>query len=145
MIRKATIEDLDMCSRMALEFIRMTAYALFYDEGRVVTLVKHFLQETDQNTVILIDSEGRGMLAGAKTPFFFGNDYIATEVAWWVDLSHRGTSIGTELLEAFEEWARDNACRQVVMVAIDDTLGNYYEKKGYKLYERAYMKDLWQQ
>lgn len=140
MIRVATIEDLDILSRMALEFIRKTAYALFYDEGRVVEVVKHFLLETGSDRVILIDEEGRGFLAGVRTPFMFGTDYVATEIAWWVDEEHRKSGIGLELLNGFEYWASKVGCKFVTMVSLDDRVEEVYKKQGYKLYERAYMK-----
>ncbi len=141
MVRIATIDDLDICSRMALEFIRKTAYALFYDEGRVVALVKEFLQSNPSEKVILL-WEDKGMLAGAKVPFIFGTDTMATEVGWWVDPSHRGTKVGLELLKAFEYWATKTGCKFITMVSIDDSLDKFYEKNEYKLYERAFLKVL---
>lgn len=142
MIRIASKEDTEIVSRMALEFIRMTAYALFLDEGRVVRVVKDFLSKPASEGVVLLDSEGRGVLAGIKTPCLFNDGFVATELAWWVDPEHRKAGIGAELLDTFEYWAKKVGCDFVTMVSLDDELCKFYEDEGYLLYERAYMKKL---
>lgn len=127
---------------MALEFIRKTAYALFLDEGRVMRVVKDFLSKSPTEGVVLLDTEGRGMIAGIKSPCLFNEGLVATELAWWVDEEHRESGIGKELLDSFEYWAKRIGCDFVTMVSLDDNLGKFYEDEGYKLYERAYMKKL---
>lgn len=147
MIRIAREEDLDNLNRMALEAIRKAAYAFISDQGRVVTVIKHFLQESTDKSIIFVDEEGHGMIAGMIVPFAYGIEDQAIELLWWVDEEYRLTGIGRELLEGFEVWAASRGARIVTMVSIDDHVGRYYEKQGYTLCERTYMKDLkpWQQ
>lgn len=146
MIRIAGIADYEVVYKMALEFIRTTAYADIFDEPTLNAIVVQFLEETTLNRVILLDSEGRGMLAGARVPFIFGQHSNATEVGWWVYPEHRKSGLGIELLQAFEYWAQQAGCRFVTMISLDNALGKFYEKQGYSLMERTYMKDLntWQ-
>lgn len=139
MIRIAGIEDLDTCSRMALEFIRKTAYALFYDEGRVVTLVKHFLLADPSERVIFL-CEDKGMIACVKLPFLLGEGFVANELAWWVNPENREEGVGEVLLEAYEYWAKKNNCKFITMDCMDDLLGKFYEKKGYQRVIWTYMK-----
>lgn len=145
MIRIAREEDLDNLNRMALEAIRKAAYAFISDQGRVVTVIKHFLQELP-NQVVFIDESGHGMIAGMIVPFAYGIEEQAIELLWWVDEEYRLTGIGRELLEGFEVWAASKGARIVTMISLDDQVGSYYEKQGYTLCERTYMKDLkpWQ-
>lgn len=138
-VKVATEEDFDTVYRMALEFVRMSPYALFYSEGRVARVIKDILSNPDRSVILLTD---HGMLAGMKVPFTYGLDEQAVELAWWVDEEYRNTGLGKKLIEEFECWAARNGCRFVTMISLDDQVGGYYEKNAYKLCERAYMKDL---
>jgi len=83
-----------------------------------------------------------GMLVGMLSEFIYGDCLIATELAWWVDPEYRGTSEGKELLTSFEGWAKDKGCKYITMISLDEGLGKYYEKCGYLLTERSYMREL---
>lgn len=99
------------------------------------------LLKTDPREAIIIFSEGEGFIAANVYNFPFGPYRVATEIAWWVEPDKRQGKVGFELLEAFEYWASNLAgCSMVTMTSLDDKLGRFYEKKGYKLCERAYMK-----
>jgi GNAT superfamily N-acetyltransferase len=140
MLRIATIEDEDLILELALKFVNESPYKEYANEEYIRGLIKDFLA-SDQSVKIVLLHEN-SMLAGMVSPFLFGPHLMATEVAWWVDLDSRKKKIGEELLEAFEFWAKKVGCDLITMVSIDDTLGKYYEKKGYSLHERAYMKEL---
>lgn len=94
-----------------------------------------------EDTVSLLE-EGKGMLLGKASPFSFGYHKIAMEVGWWVDPEYRKSGVGKSLIDAFEYWANKMGCSLVVMGSLDDSLGSYYEKNGYKSAERLYMKEL---
>lgn len=141
-VHKATLEDLEIIFRMALEFNRNAPYALFTDEATIVARIKHFIQEGS----VFVDDEGHGFIAGTIVPFIYGDCKQAIELAWWVDEDQRKTGLGFKLLEEFECWAAANGARLVTMISLDDHVGKFYEKQGYTLAERTYMKDLkpWQ-
>jgi len=137
MLKIATRDDLTTIRRMAYEFMESTE-------------MKHYAYEEDLNAVIdsLLDRDGSivllhgedGMIAGTISKFPFGPYIVATEMAWWVNPDKRKSNIGRDLLEAFEFWAKKVGADMVHMVSLDDSVGKFYEKKGYKLLERAYIK-----
>lgn len=139
MIKIATPSDIDLIVKMAMEFAATTNYPI--KEESVRTLVSTLVSQEHPESIIFLHGED-GMLAATANKFVFGTEYVATELAWWVAPDKRKSNIGSELLEAFEYWAYKIGCSKVVMVSLDDDIGKFYEKKGYSLVERAYMKDL---
>jgi GNAT superfamily N-acetyltransferase len=137
-IRIADTKDIPSILEMAKKFISTTKYT--YDEGVIEHLVTSLLA-ADKTLAIILISDG-GFIAGVSNQFVFGLHRQATELAWWVEPEARSKGVGKELLDAFEYWAQNVAkCKTVTMVSLDDELGKYYEKNGYELFERAYMKE----
>lgn len=127
-----------------MKFITTTGYAAYSDEETIRSLAHHLVTGPQEQMLILINP-GIGMLAGMSSPFVFGPHLIASEIAWWIEPDKRGQKAGEELVDAFEYWAKNKAgCTLITLTSLDDKVGKFYEKKGYKLHERAYMKDLWQ-
>lgn len=138
-IRIATIEDTPKLLSMALEFIKTTKYK--YNEETLEKLILDLMSMDKTKAIILMTDDG--MIGGVANQFIFGKHNTATEVAWWVSPEKRSSGLGKQLIEAFEYWAKNVAkCDTVTMVALDDKLGKVYEKNGYELYERAYMKEV---
>ena len=76
------------------------------------------------------------------SPSLYSKDRVALEILWWVEPDARKTGLGKELLEAFEYWAKNIAqCSIIAVSSLDDeSLDKFYNKKGYKLTEKTYMK-----
>lgn len=143
MIRIATDKDIDLIVDMATKFIETTPYKDIYSVGQLRKVVTHMVSPlTDRNNQIILLSDNGGFLAALATPSLFGDFRQATEMAWWVEPDARGKKAGGELLRAFEFWAKKVGCKLATMSSLDDKVGKYYEKNGYKLYERAYVKEV---
>jgi len=136
-IRVATPEDFDQVYSLAMNFAMASPYKDFVMEDTVANFTKALLE--NQDAIVLI--EDGGMIAGIAQPFQFGQTLVAAEVAWWVDPNKRREGLGQKLIEAFEYWASKRGCAFVTMVSLDDQLGEYYLKRGYRLQERVYMKE----
>lgn len=68
------------------------------------------------------DDELVGMIMGSITPYYFGNDTIASDQLWYVKQGRRGSMLGVKLLKAFRSWARENNASEVcvgVSTAVD--------------------------
>lgn len=142
MIRIATIEDKEQVVEMARKFAEVSPYSKYIPIEKIEAMVEQGLQGDPTKLIIIIDEDYRGMIAGQVSQFIYGDVLMATELLWWVDPSHRKSKVGSELIEGFEEWAKYVGCKLITMVCLDDALGSYYEKRGYDLRERAYMKEL---
>lgn len=138
----ATIEDLPEILSMSMKFMEGTGYTKYSDEQTISNLIEAIVTGR-QDTMIILLKPGVGFIAGQASPFVFGKGNIASEIAWWINEDQRKAGVGSELVEAFEYWAKNVAmCDLISLTGLDDNIGKFYEKKGYKLYERAYMKEL---
>jgi GNAT superfamily N-acetyltransferase len=140
-LKIATEEDVPTLVDLGMKFAKETEFSKYVTEEHVTELMKTLVTgDQDQTMVILYGTVG--MIGGAKAPFLFGPYSMATELFWYVEPHRRKSNIGRELISAFEFWARKTGCMLLTMISLDDELGKYYEKYGYMLYERAYMKEL---
>jgi len=145
MLRIATIDDIDAVLEMALKFAEATPYKDMVSESKIRQTVTTALESPNEETVVIIceeDNNPIGLIAGAVTNLLLSDAKMATELMWWVNEDKRGTKAGKELIEALEFWANKMGCKAIVMVCLDDRVGGFYEKNGYRLYERSYLKEI---
>lgn len=141
-MKVATIEDMEEILNMSMKFMSETGFSEFSDEEYIKLVIEDVLL-SEQNEKIILLEPGVGFLAGTVLPFPFGPHLMASEIAWYIYPEHRGKKVGSEFLSAFEYWAKEKAgCKMVNMMCLDEQLDKYYTNKGYKLYERTYMKVL---
>jgi GNAT superfamily N-acetyltransferase len=154
--RRASIQDASAVLSLARRFVSRSPFAQFveYDEE---TTRGTILQALDRGIVFVlelppeVDSYGTpkppkvvGAIMGALMPLWFSRELTAIELGWWVDDDHRGH--GSALRLKFEEWARQMRAPVVSMsdVVLDDATpaGTLYERAGYEMVERSWMKGL---
>jgi GNAT superfamily N-acetyltransferase len=141
MLKIATLEDFDTVFDLAMKFSKASNYDKFVDPEKVKGMINIFLTADQTDKLILLYGDV-GMLVAATTPFIFGGQKMATEIAWWVEPSERKNGVGDQLLQAFEHWAKKIGCKMVTMTSLDDNVGKFYETRDYVLYERAYFKEI---
>jgi hypothetical protein len=54
-----------------------------------------------------------GMYAGYMVQYYFSDEWVASDLAWFVVKEKRGTRVGLKLLDLFERWALDNHASEV--------------------------------
>lgn len=138
MIRKATYKDLDAIEDMARQFVEAGPYKEHVNFISIKMVILACLSKES----IFIEDSGKGMILGIVAPFVYGTIPVATELAWWVSPEARNSSIGKELFDTFENWAKEQGCKLITMISLDEQVGKYYEKRGYRLSERAYIKEI---
>lgn len=140
-LKIATEEDLPTVLRLVMSFGKETDYQDLISEEVTEALIRTLITSDNNSTIVMLWKDV-GVIAGAKVPFIYGPHTVATELFWWVQPDHRQLGVGEQLLNAFEFWAQKVGCDLITMVGLDNKLDKYYRKKGYKLYERAYMKKI---
>ena len=137
-VRIATGSDWTIANQLAMKFCT-EAYGKWVNKQVITDLVESLIFDEDK---IMFLYEDKGFLAGILNRFILGDRLMAVELGWYVNPDSRGRKIGKDLIKAFEAWAKEKNASLVTMVSIDDDVGAYYEKNGYKLYERTYMKEI---
>lgn len=142
MIRLATEEDFPELIRMAKEFHQASPYNdLEFSVTKCFELFQAYLR--DKTSVMILVSD-HGMLIAHAGQAPFSSDRISSEVAWWVDPEGRNKRESLLLFEAYEIWSKKVGCKlcQVAMLPSVTDLSKFYERRGYKLLEQSYVKEL---
>jgi GNAT superfamily N-acetyltransferase len=155
-VRSAGIADASTVLAFARRFIELSPFAHFveFDEESARQTI---LQALSRGIVFVmelpmpVDRFGNeqppkvvGAIMGILTPWWFSRESVAAELGWWVDPEHRGH--GDELRRRFEGWAKQQRAPVVSLsdVKLDDSMpnGTLYERAGYEVVERAWLKRL---
>jgi GNAT superfamily N-acetyltransferase len=108
---------------------------------RIEELYQDFINADRQQKIILLN-EDKGLMVAMC--FQLGALKLATDVLWYVKPEHRHNSVGSELLEALEDWAKRVGCTHVSITSLDPTQGKeYFEERGYTFQGgMSYMKEI---
>lgn len=143
-IRAATFADGQRIVEMAQRFLAVTAYGELLEPttAAIATLVSTVLEA---GVIFVAEADGGlvGMIALVALVHPINGRRYAEELTWWVEPEYRRSTIGPKLLGSAEDWARQNGCQGLKMVApANSSIGTFYERRGYVLVESAYHKSL---
>jgi GNAT superfamily N-acetyltransferase len=135
MIRQATSDDLPRLMAVASEFWALSPWSSMVDMSEIA--VCDLLEKAIEGGSCFVGE--RGVIFGFMGPVWAAPEHkIAVELAWW------GAGEGLALLEAFEQWAKDNGAIGVQMSTLgaehDDKTEAKLRKAGYKVSERGFFK-----
>lgn len=144
-IRRAEAGDKGRALLMARDFHRASGVPVPFSPALASLIFDATLSDPDRLCLVLdVDDVARGILAAQAGPHGFAPIRLASEVMFWVDPGHRGTSAAVRMIAAFEDWARSRACHLCHMVGLgsDPAVGRLYARCGYQAAERHFMKSL---
>lgn len=145
MIRPATKDDKLEFLLLCKEFLKESSYPFSMSVKKVSENFNVIVDHPDFH-VEVIEEKGElvgFLVAGLVTPMF-SDDIVSSELAWFVSPIHRGSSDSMRLLSRYEKWAKKKGCKFITMVDIDslNNLEDIYSRRGYKLTEKTYVKEL---
>ena len=138
-----TQEHFDDIKRMSMDFFYASPYSeLGVSEDRVEELIQLFLDSKVKDRIILlwVKEKPVGILAATAETNIFNRFRFAGELIWWIDPEHRTGRAASEMLKAYEYWARQAGCQSAALVDLMGNLDNYYKRKGYERRETSYLK-----
>jgi GNAT superfamily N-acetyltransferase len=89
------------------------------------------------------DNKIVGFLGGSASEGIFSDAVLAHELGWFIQPEYRGHRKSLQMLKDFEQWAKEEAKADMVIMVYAETMSNLdkiYEKKGYEAVEHTYMK-----
>jgi len=142
MIRQATLEDIPKIVAMGNQFYELVDLPVDYDPSSVSATMKQLI-ESDLGA-IFVDDEVNGAIGALLYPHYFNHNILTGgELFWWVSPEYRG-KLGSELLDAMEDWVESMGAASFQMIALEDykpdLLGKIYGKRGYSPLEHTYLK-----
>jgi GNAT superfamily N-acetyltransferase len=142
-IRPATVADIPRMLEMGRRFFDASGYSEItsFDPESLRATFEGLMMNPD--AVVLVTTGG--MAAALIYPFYFNVGHrTAQEMFWWVDKEHRG--IGTQLFDALIAGVKAKGAESLVMIALErltpEKVGGIYERRGFRLSERSYIKKL---
>ena len=79
------------------------------------------------------DSEPVGLYAGFVSKYFFSDELVANDVAWYVIPEKRGSQIALRLLDMFQLWAKDRGVSETRLGFTTDIKGEKFNSLMKKL------------
>lgn len=148
MIRPARAEDLPVVIDMGQRFFAASGYAdvAAFDADSFTATVRHLMDGA--GVCLVAEEDGRvvGMAGAMAYPFYFNMAHkTGQELFWWLNPAHRGGSLGAQLFDGLEEWARVQGCASFTMVALNASrpaaVGAIYKRRGYRASEHTFIKE----
>lgn len=148
MIRQAHWDDVSEIMRMSRDFYGRMEAPYPFDESSVADLAGGLLQG-EKGVMLVADAEERlvGMAGAVLAPFPFNRTRVyAQELCWWIEPEHRGGSLALRLLKQLEISVKELGASGLMMLCLEnlkaDSVGRFYERRGYRPQERSYFKEL---
>lgn len=135
-LRQATLDDIELITHMGMKFAAASPYKDFCQQPIMAEVIRSCIQARG---CFVYDEAG--FIMGQISKFIYGTDALASELGWWVEPAYRSQGVGAALISAFEEWAYANGAHAIAMISLDQEVGAYYAKRGYRLCEHTYFKE----
>ncbi len=134
---EATGEDAKALVELGRQMHSESSYSqLNFEPKRVLETFDWYLN--DENKTAIIARKGDkpvGLYAGYMSKYYFSDEYVANDIAWFVTKSLRGTRVGLRLLDAFEKWAIDKGASEIRLGFTTDinpkAFDSLMKKRGY--------------
>lgn len=116
---------------------------LEFSPKRVLETFDWYLEDDDKTAIIARKGETPvGLYAGYITKYYFSEETVANDIAWFVTKPLRGTRVGLRLLDMFEEWALNKGVSEVRLGFTTDinpeAFDRLMKKRGYDPLGRNY-------
>ena len=138
-----------MTSKEDLDYIVEAAERFYKEAGFVYPDdIRAYYESLNQNPMIFtVVERGKGFIVGFVAPSFLEPTMIqCSELAWYVEPEHRGTSVAIKLMTRYEAYAKDKGCNYITMVCLEslspESVGKIYHKLGYNTLEHHYRKEI---
>lgn len=146
-VRRAAVDDVPAMVLIGRRFLAESGFekrGIFGNPHKLHASLEHSIGD-DSYGVFVADHGGVivGVASAIKFTTYFSDTPISLELFWWVAPEHRGGSAALRMMQAMEDWAWSVGCAtfsMVDIVAIDGPATSIYERRGFELVERTWMK-----
>ena len=135
--REICPSDFDSVCALGRQMHAESSYsALEFSESRLREMFDEYL--SNPNKIVLVadrDGDLVGLYAGYLSKYYFSDELVANDIAWFVIKERRGSRVGLRLLDCFEHWAKERGASEVrIGYSTDinpDAFDSLMHKRGY--------------
>lgn len=138
MIRELRVEDIPAVIRLARMMHTEGAFAfLDFSTEKMARLFFHCV-ESDDHLCLVAEKDGElvGGYMAYITPYYFGNDLLAQELALFIAPEYRGGSLAVKMTKRYMKWASDRGVKEIMAGASmgikSDKVRSLYERLGFE-------------
>jgi GNAT superfamily N-acetyltransferase len=113
--REICPSDFDLLCALGRQMHAESSYsALEFSESRLREIFEEYLSSPNKMVFVAVrDGELLGLYAGYVSKYYFSDELVANDIAWFVVKERRGSRIGLRLLDCFEHWALERGASEV--------------------------------
>ena len=132
-------KHVDALASLGQEMHAESSYSkLEFDPKRVFETFDWYLNDDNRTAIVAWKGDTPvGLYAGYVSKYYFSNDTVANDIAWFVTKGMRGTRVGLRLLDKFEEWALSKGVKEVRIGYSTDinpkAFNSLMDKRGYQV------------
>lgn len=144
-IRLARYEDILDLSLLIRSFTSEAKYGFSLDYNKIYDTLKNTMEDDDYLLLVVEDGDKLvGMFFAMLIEPLFSSDKVAAEVAWYISPDSRGSKQALKLIDWYLLWAEERGATKATIADIVELndIGKLYNRKGFVLSERSYVKDL---
>jgi RimJ/RimL family protein N-acetyltransferase len=106
--REITGEDFDALRDLGRMMHEEGSYShLEFSDRRLFETFERYMNDPDRIGIIAMKGDKPcGMIGGYVSKYYFSDELVAGDIAWFVVPEYRGSRVGLHLLDAFENWAK---------------------------------------
>ena len=143
-IREAKKIDFESCVALGIEFAEVSkcSHGLSISRRKIEEFTNTVIENPNWISLVLEDEgEIKGIFTAAIIQTFFSEDIIAQELVWYVK---EYSKEGLKLLFEFEKQCKERKVQKIILGYKQSfvNMKNLYKKKGYKVFESFFIKDL---
>ena len=148
-IRDATQEDVLDTVLAVKQFCKEIPHPAWtkFNSNKVNSLVTQ-LVESENGFVKVVEKEGEivGALIAVVSELPINDLTFSQELMFWIDPEHRKGRTAIKLIDMYVDWSEERGCNFTRLSELDNILekkaGSLFERKGFKLTETAYVKEI---
>lgn len=148
-LRPMVDEDIDTVVDMCFKFFEQTKYTevMLFEHGHLAAVLHNLVRSDDFLGVVAEDTKTGGIagfITAIAVPHTLCNTTLANEQGWWVEPQYRGTSVWLQLINFYQDWAREKGCLTATIGAAEGVtnLERVLPRLGYTKTDSTWMKRL---
>lgn len=112
---EAGSQDFELVHQLGLLMHQESSYSkLKFSKDKLLDTFGMYLHDDNKVVFIAVDGDKPlGLYAGYISEYYFSEELVANDIAWFVVREKRGTRIGLRLLDCFEHWAKERGASEI--------------------------------